>query len=166
MSSRSIRNVVQQFLTQPQLPSLPVILKEWDNQMALLATGITVPEQTLACLHISKEDETRVSTPAVTGWTQVDYTVQLLVCHFMSDGGGDQVADALDDMIESVKIRLRSDPRMGQSPDVVWESAQNPFKGKIKVNRGDTTYINDGVANGVAITWVGIEWTVTEHIQA
>lgn len=166
MSSKSIRNVVQQFLTQPQLPSLPVILKEWDNQMQLLATGITIPEQTLACLHIAKEEDSRMTTPAVTGWTMVDYTIQLLICHFMSDGQGDQTADALDDMIESVKIRIRSDPNMGQAPSVIWESGQNPYKGRIKVNRGDTTYINDGVANGVAITWVGIEWVVSEQVQA
>jgi hypothetical protein len=166
MSSKSIRNIVQAFLTKPQLSSLPVILKEWDNQMQLLATGITIPEQTLACIHIAKETESRVSFPAVTGWTMVDYTIQLLICHFMSDGQGSDIADALDDMIESVKTRIRSDPRMGQSPDAVWESGQGPYDAKIKVNRGDVTYINDGVANGVSITWVGVEWLVSEEIQA
>lgn len=165
MSSRTVRNIVHQFLTTPNMQALPDIKLEWDNQMQLTATGISNPEQTIAALHIAKEVERRITTPAVTGITLVDYTMQLLICHFF-DGQGSEVANALDDLVEAVKIRLRSDPRLGQGPSAVFESAQNPIGNKIIVNRGDTLYLNEGIANGVAITWVGVEWVVTEEVAA
>lgn len=168
MSSRAIRNIVQQFFLQPPLQSLPIIYRHWNSQMQLYATQTTVPEQTVAALHIATEVDSRISNPATTGIVMVDYKIQLMICHFLDSVIGDEVADALDDMVESIKTRLRSDPFLGQGSAgfPVFQSAQAPQDRLISVNRGDTMYLDEGVANGAAVTWMGVEWIVTEQLNA
>lgn len=164
MSRHSIRLIAQRFLTTPPIPGLPVVQRGWDNQMQLVAMGGTVPDQTLACLHMPEDSENRVSVPAVLGVRMVDHAMQLQVCHLL-DGTGDDMADSTDDMIEAIVARLRSDPRMGQNPTDVFQNAQgtNP---QIRTKVGDIQYINTGTANGTPVQWFFIEWTATEEVVA
>jgi len=164
VSSATIRQIAQTFLQAPPIVNLPEVRRGWDNQMQLIAQGITVPTQTIACLHIAEETEHRMAVPAVRGQTMVDYRMQLQVCMLL-DGSGEEITDAVDTLAEDIKTRLRSDPRMGQAPDVVFESAQGHAP-KILIRRGDVQYLNTGVANGTPIQWFFVEWVVSEQIVA
>lgn len=164
MSRHTIRLIAQRFLTLPPIPGIPVVMRGWDNQMQLVAAGGTTPDQTLACLHMPDDEEYRISVPAVLGVRMVDYQMQLQVCHLL-DGSGDDMADSTDDLINSIIVRLRSDPLMGQVAANVFQNAQgkNP---QIRTRVGDIQYINTGTANGVPVQWFYIEWTATEEVVA
>jgi hypothetical protein len=165
MSSGSIRRIAQTFLTAPPIEGLPVVLREWDNQMELVATGQAVPLQTIACIHFANEVDRRLTTPAVTGWVMVDYSLSLQVCLLLPESSGDAIADASDDLVETVKQRLRSDPLMGRTSQFVFESAQSQTP-LIRARRGDVQWLKTGSANGTPIQWISIEWTATEQVTA
>jgi len=159
-----MRHMAQAFLTQAEIPGLPVIFRGWNNQMQLVAAGGTVPLQTLACLHISDEMDMRLTPPATAGVVFVEYELQVQVC-ILLDGEGDDITDASDGLVEAIKIRLRSDPNMGQLPSNVFQSAQGKSP-QIRVKRGDVQFLNTGVANGTPVQWVAISWNATEEIHA
>ena len=164
MSSATMRAIAISFLTGVEIPGLSVVKKTWDNQMQLIGMGGTVPTQTLAALHVTDERDVRVSVPAVAGQTMVYYDLELQIC-IVLDGSGDDIIDAADQLVEAIKARLRSDPRMGQTPDAVFESAQaTPIN--IHVKRGDVQFLNTALANGTPVQWVNIAWTASEMITA
>ena len=156
--------MAQQFLLYPQIPDLPTIKRGWDNQMQMVASNPMEAINTISCLHIAWDRERRISVPAPLGWKFVDYGLQIQVCHTMDSNSGDEVADAVDGLIEDIKVRLRSDPRMGQPPTAIFESAQGPAP-DIEVVCGDTNYLNTGLANGTPVTWFTVSWTATEQVQ-
>jgi hypothetical protein len=164
MSGQSIRAIAQQFLTIPPIPGLPTVLREWDDQMMLVAQGGLIPLQTLAALHIARERDKRVSVPAVSGWVMVDYTLQLHLC-ILLEGSGNDIADAADGLIETIKNRLRSDPLMGRPPLTVFQSAQEAGR-LIDVRRGDVVWMEAGSATGTPVQWVLIEWVASEMLTA
>ena len=131
--------------------------------MQLVANGMS-PEQTIACLHILEERENRMSVPAVLGNRMASYLMHLQVCQLF-DGTGDEIVDVNDRLIENIKARIRSDPRMGQPPSAVFEAGQGRGD-QIAVSRGPVEYLNADLANGTPIVWFGITWTATEQITA
>ena len=54
---------------------------------------------------------------------------------------------------------------MGQDPLTVFEAGQGRDP-QIQVRRGDTQYLNTGLANGTPVTWFVVEWTATEQLNA
>jgi len=164
MSSSSMRAIARAYLLNPPLPGLSEIKPGWDNQMELVAAGGMVPDQSVAALHIVSETEQRVSVPAVLGIRMVHYVLELQIC-YMVDGDSEEIVGGVDRLVESVKARLRADPRMGQVASAVFEAAQGPGA-QITVQRGDVQYVNTGLANSLASQWVAVRWTATEEIQA
>ncbi len=159
MSSASIRSAVQLFMTQPPVPGLTNVVLALESENSIYADG-TQPDSTFCVVHIVDETERRITAPAVLGITLVDYTIHLQTCHVFDGSGSDAVA-SLDLLVENMKTRIRSDPRLGQPPNVIFEAGQNP-QPKIHVLRGQTEVVGDGIWN----TWFAVEFVVTEQIAA
>lgn len=159
MTSASIRASVVGFFTQPLIPGLPTVTRALDQEQSLTADGVT-PLSSFAVVHIVDEKERRISGPAVQGIRLVDYVIHLQVCHAF-DGTGPEAADDLDALIENIKARIRSDPRIGQPPTAIFQAAQGQDP-QIHVMRGQTEFLGEGTP----VTWFAIEFTTTEQIQA
>src|ERR1043166_10156044 len=83
---------------------------------------------TVAYVHLDQESETRLT---ITGFPdagqQITYTVGIVVLYeyLISDDetSPDNWVEGLDDVLDALKARLRSDPSMG-STNLIWNGAQ------------------------------------------
>lgn len=163
MSRKTIRAAVVDWFTAPPIPGLDAVYPTAMRDTALLpASGTTVTgSRASGFVWIVDDKERRVATPAVAGVRLVDYTVHLQIVHLSWQVKEADAADDLDTLVEAVKARLRSDPRLGQTPDVIFEAAQGKDP-QIEGFYGEPQALD----NGAIETWFAIGFTVSEQITA
>lgn len=122
----------------------------------------------VAWLHITDESESRSALPAVAGQKAITYKLAVVMLGVWVIPAGPTGEDAyigpVDDMIEAVKARLRSDPKAGTGAGldgVIFQQSQDP--GDLAVQR-NVPLLDPG--GGALLIWQRIDTTVTEIITA
>ena len=162
MSRHDVRNAVGTWIAGQSIPNLNQIFTSFPKRINF-EQNAPVGSFTRAAgvVFISGETEQRIAVGgAYNGWKRVDYDVVFQVfVHSMQNYGQDAMDD-FDAIIDAVKDRLRSGGhRLGMSDgSVIWQAAEPG----ISVQYGEPK-TNDG---GAVEIWAGIEFTVTQMIQA
>jgi hypothetical protein len=162
MSRQEVRNAVGTYLAGTPITNLNQIFTSFPKRINF-EQNATVGSYTRVAgvVHIQGESEARVALGgAYSGWKRIDYDVIFqLFCHSMQNYSQDAMTD-FDNVVDSVKGLLRSGGhRLGLSDgSVIWQAAEPG----ISVQYGEPK-TNDG---GAVELWAGIEFTVTQMIQA
>lgn len=167
MSRNTVRYAVAQFFNSPPVPGLAQVRTALEKQDQLVAQGTATPAQSFAVIYMPSGQDERASGPAANagvitafaGIKLVPHEVHLQVCHFF-DGTGADAMDDLDALLEAVLTRLRSDARIGQTPQTIFEVRQGT--GQIRWRVGETEFLE----GNEALTWFAVMFTVVEQIQA
>lgn len=118
---------------------------------------------TVCYVHINHESETRIAATGdgATG-KRIDYEVGIVILYqyTIPDApvGKDSWVDGLDQLIDTLKARLRADPTMGTGENgVIWQAGQND--GDLAIQR-DLPKLH----HGKVISWNMLQLQVTEML--
>ncbi len=120
----------------------------------------------LAYVHIDRAQESRITIPVETGQKRIDYTVSLLIAYQylipsqVPENGEDSWVGPLDQIVDAVKDRIRSDPTAGTGQaGAVFQFGQgdNDIRHERDLPRR---------TNGVIHNWTRLEVDVVEIITA
>ena len=162
MSRSQVRDAVAQWVGSENIPHLNQIFTSHPKRINFQANS-TAGELSRAAgvVFIRDESETRIAVGgAYSGWKRVDYTVDFQIFFHSMQNYAQDAMDDFDGIVDAVKDKLRSGGhRLGQTDgNVVWQAAEP----QINVSYGEPA-TNDGGATEI---WAGIEFTVTQMIQA
>lgn len=170
MSAATVRAQMQAFLADPAIPGM----QRWYRDQPYFAAG---EQWDLAANNgwgaigwptITDETESRITLPALTGQKEITYKVAVVLLFQWLKPSTPHAEDAyigpLDDLIEAVKTRLRSDPKAGTGPGlggVIFQQSQDD---------GDLTIARDvprlAKGGGKVLAWQYISTTVREITTA
>lgn len=168
MSVKTVRQALQTFLTTPAIPGVEAVYRSAFG--TLTDTGWKLSSNNgwgaVLVLHIPDSQESRATLPAVAGSKAIDHKVGVLVLFQQLTGGGtvatapDAWVDNLDDVLEAVEARLRSDPTAGTGAGgAIFQQSQDP--GDLHVQRDLPKMLP-----GKLLSWQVIETTAREIITA
>jgi len=162
MSRSQVRDAVAQWVGSENIPHLNQIFTSHPKRINFQANS-TAGELSRAAgvVFIRDESEIRIAVGgAYSGWKRVDYTVDFQIFFHSMQNYAQDAMDDFDGIVDAVKDKLRSGGhRLGQTDgNVVWQAAEP----QINVSYGEPA-TNDGGATEI---WAGIEFTVTQMIQA
>jgi hypothetical protein len=162
MSRQEVRNAVGTWVANANIANLNQVFASHPKRINF-EQNAAVGSATRAAglVFIAGETEERIAVGgAYNGWKRIDYDVVFqLFCHSMQNLSTDAMTD-FDAIVDAVKDRLRAGGhRLGMSDgNVIWQAAEP----SIKVSYGEPK-TNDGGATEI---WAGIEFTVTQMVQA
>lgn len=165
----TVRAAIQAYLAAGQIPGLARVYldqpwyidgQNW-NLSADLGSG------SVAFVHLTHDEETRISTPWIEAQETVHYDVSLVVAYqyLIPSAASDDVSEdswvlALDDTLQGIKDLIHDDPTLGTGPTgVIFQAGQRP-KG-ITIDRALPRRMA-----GKVLSWTVVEFGVTEIIQA
>lgn len=142
--------ISQMFKDEPWL----VTAEAWETEAGLPGT--------VAYVHIDEEQESRLTiTGSPVAGKRVDYVVSIVILYqytIPSDPGSkDEWVDGLDDLLDALKGRLRSDPTMGTGGAVIWQAGQG--EDDLHILR-DLPKLN----HGKVLSWNALRLQVTEML--
>lgn len=116
--------------------------------------------RTAAVIFIQNEAESRIALGgAHNGWKRIDYTIIVQVFHHSMERDSQVAMDSFDLVIDAIKTRLRSDHNFGDTTGtLIWQGAEP----SISVAYGEPITTDGGATE----TWAGIQFEVTQMIQA
>lgn len=173
MSAATVRAQMQAFLATPGIAGIGRMYNSqpWYASGEQWKLGDNGGHGTVCWPWISDESEERIGFPAETGQKRITYKVRIVVLYqylIPPQLALGQAEDAwqgpLDDIIEALKTRLRSDPKAGTAPGmagVIFEQSQ--AAGDLAVMRDLPVLASRG---GKVLCWTGIDTTVVEVITA
>jgi hypothetical protein len=174
VSAQTVRAQLQAFLTSPPIPGLQQVFLSEPLYIAGGAWNLAANAGwgAVGWPWISDEHEERrtlgaqTPTAAAVGQKEITYKVSIMLLYQYlipaQMGAEDGWQAPLDQIIEGVKQRLRSDPKAGTAAglgNVIQQQSQEP---------GDLSVTRDMPQrdNGKVIVWQRIDTTVTEIITA
>lgn len=162
MSRAQVRTAVGNWVASTPITNLNQVFTSFPKRINFEQNAdVGSATRVAAIVFIQGETEARVALGgAYSGWKRIDYDVVLqLFCHSMQNYAQDSMDD-FDAVVDSVKDLLRSGGhRLGLSDgSVIWQAAEP----SITVAYGEPK-TNDG---GAVELWAGIQFTVTQMIQA
>lgn len=161
MGARSVRQAIRDFIAPT--PGLTNTFKDEphfvSNDAWYTADGT---HGTVAYVHLDQEQEERLVLGFPESGQQITYTVAIVVLYeyLIPDGEAspDLWVDELDDLLDALKARIRSDPHMGTGPTgVIWSAAQH--KGALAISR-DLPKLDGGVVR----SWNVLQFQATENV--
>lgn len=169
MSDSAVRLAIRAWFATPPIPGVQNVYRDepWIVQGADWDVSTELGWGAILSIHLDSSEESRITLPALTGNKRVDHKVgvliqyQYLIPDVFPDGVmEDDWVNGLDQIIDAVKTRIRSDPNMGTAPGgVIWEAGQSPAD--IRISR-DLPKLD----RGRVISWNLVEFDVTEIITA
>jgi len=162
MSRSQVRQAVATYVAEAGITNLNQVFTSHPKRINFEQNApVGSATRAAGLVYIQGETEERIAIGgAYNGWKRVDYDVvfQLFV-HSMHSYSQDAMDD-FDAIVDGVKSRLRSGGHRLGLPDgsVIWQAAEP----QIQVQYGEPK-TNDGGATEI---WAGIEFTVTQMIQA
>jgi hypothetical protein len=162
MSRAQVRSAVGSWVAQTSITNLNQIFTSHPKRINFEANApVGSPTRAAGVVFIQGETESRIAIGgASNGWKRIDYDVMFQVfCHSMQNYSQDAMDD-FDAIIDAIKNQLRAGGhRLGLSDgSVIWQAAEPG----ITVSYGEPK-TNDG---GAVEIWAGIQFTVTQMIQA
>jgi hypothetical protein len=162
MSRQQVRQSVGTYVADAAITNLNQVFTSHPKRINFEQNApVGSPTRVAGLVFIAQETEARVAVGgADNGWKRIDYDVVFqLFCHSMHAYAQDAMDD-FDAVVDAVKDRLRSGGhRLGLTDgDVIWQAAEPA----ITVQYGEPK-TNDGGATEI---WAGIEFTVTQMVQA
>jgi hypothetical protein len=142
--------ISQMFKDEPWL----VTAEAWETEDGLPGT--------VAYVHIDDEHESRLTiTGSPETGKRIDYKVSIVILYQYTipdePGSKDEWVDGLDDLLDALKARLRSDPTMGTGGAVIWQAGQ--ADGDLHITR-DLPKLN----HGKVLSWNALQMDVTEML--
>lgn len=169
MSDSAVRQAIQAWFASAAIPGVQTVYLDepWIVQGADWNVTSESGWGAILAIHLDSSDETRITMPALTGNKRVDHKVGVLIQYqylipsqLPSGVMEDDWVNGLDQIIDAVKARIRSDPNMGTAPGgVIWEAGQSPAD--IRITR-DLPKLDPGRI----VSWNLVEFDVTEIIVA
>ena len=162
MSRAQVRSAVGTWIAQTSITNLNQIFTSHPKRINFEQNApVGSPTRAAGVVFIQGETESRIAIGgASNGWKRIDYDVMFQVfCHSMQNYSQDAMDD-FDAIIDAIKNQLRAGGhRLGLSDgSVIWQAAEPG----ITVSYGEPK-TNDG---GAVEIWAGIQFTVTQMIQA
>lgn len=162
MSRSQVRNAVGSYIAGTAITNLNQVYTSFPKRINFEQNApVGSYTRVAGVVFIQGETEQRVALGgASSGWKRIDYDVVFqLFCHSMQNYAQDAMDD-FDAVVDGVKDLLRSGGhRLGLSDgSVIWQAAEPG----ISVAYGEPK-TNDG---GAVELWAGIQFTVTQMIQA
>lgn len=169
MSAATVRSAIATFLQPPAITGLEAV---YLDQPWFVTGGAWQLTQNLGWgaigwVHLDEESETRVTVPAISGSKDVTYRVGLVVLYQylipsqLPAGAQEDVwVTYLDQILDNVKARIRSDPTLGTGQGgAVFQGGQG---------QRDITIRRDLPRRdqGKVLSWQVVEFTVDEIVQA
>lgn len=113
-----------------------------------------------AVVFIASEQESRIALGGEnSGWKRVDYGIIIQLFHHSLESDASDSMAAFDTTIDDLKDYLRADHRLGDpTGTIIWQGAEP----EISVEYAEPSQSNGGATE----TWAGIQFTVTEMLQA
>lgn len=128
MGARAVRQAIRDFIAET-----PGISNAFRDEPHYVSNDAWYTEDgthgTVAYVHLDQESETRL---VITGFPdagqQITYTIGIVVLYEYlipdDEVSADQWVEGLDDVLDALKARLRSDPSMG-APNLIFNGAQS-----------------------------------------
>jgi hypothetical protein len=162
MSRAQVRQAVGSWIAGASITNLNQIYTSFPKRLNFEQNApVGSATRAAGVVFIQGETEERIAIGgAYNGWKRVDYDVVFQVfVHSMATYAQDAMDD-FDAVIDAIKTQLRAGGhRLGMSDgSVIWQAAEPG----ITVQYGEPK-TNDGGATEI---WAGIEFTVTQMIQA
>ena len=171
MSAGTVRAAIAAFMTNPLISGLGGFYQAEPfgapGSTREPLTGGTPGAGALGFVWISEENEERQTLPVLYGNKSVEYkvTIALLYRYARATNTGSDTFDAwihpLDDLVDAVKARIRSDPTFGQ-PSVIFQAGQGPV-GSNSVDL-KTSWLKPVLVGQQIEAWVAIDLDVIEII--
>lgn len=167
MSMSTVREAIQSYLAAGNIPGLNRVYLDqpWYIDGADWNLASELGSGAVAFVHLSRDEETRISTPWVKAQEAVHYDVAIVVAYqylIPSAATGAVSEDAwvgpLDETLQGIKDLIHADPTLG-SPDVIFQAGQRPSG--ISIDRPLPRRVK-----GKVLAWTVVELGVTEIIQA
>ena len=157
----AVRNTLATWLTGVTIPTLNQVLTSFPKRINFQVNS--QPGQlsrAASVIFIQSERESRIAVGgAHSGWKRIDYTVIVQVFHHSLERDSQDAMDNFDALIDAIKDRLRSDHNFGDPSEMlVWQGAEPA----IDVAYGEPSPTEGGATE----TWAGIQFDVTQMIQA
>lgn len=175
MGATAVRQAVTQFLATGNIPHLNRV---WRAQPTYidpdnLQLDTDLGSGAVGYVHLARSEETRISIPNRTGSKAIVYQVGLvLIYQHLIDSADilpapqeDDWVLALDETLDGIKARIRSDPTM-DSAGVIWQAGEGA---PITLGTPSDLVITRDLprrGRGVIHSWNVIEFQVVEIIQA
>ncbi|WP_427130313.1 hypothetical protein [Pseudarthrobacter sp. S9] len=165
MSATTVTAAIQSFLAGT--PGITTLYKDAPWEMTGDNWQTNALPGTPAFIHLDHSSESRIALGGEHGgWKQVDYTVSLVLLYqyvIPSDVASKDVwVDGLNDLLDKVVTRIRSDRAFGSAGGAPIFEAGNQDQG-IQIAR-DLPHWD--VGGGKVRSWVRVEFKVTEMIEA
>lgn len=165
---KQVRQTVFNFIAPPQVDGINQVFTSLPKRINFQVNAL--PSQQSRCaavIFIESETETRIALGGFNGsdqgihagWKRVDYTVVLQLFLHSLARDAEQSMDDLDNVIDNLKNRLRSDHTLGDPTGIlVWQGAEPVI---------DVTYGEPLSQNGTSTEiWASMRFIVTQMIQA
>ena len=155
------RQTLYDFIAPPQVDGINQVFLSLPKRINFQVNALPNQQtRTAAVIFFENETETRIAVGGATnGWKRIDYTVVIqLFTHSLSRSAEDAMND-LDQTIDNLKERLRSNHRFGNEDGyLIWQGAEPVI---------DVAYGEPLSQDGTSIEmWSSMRFTITQMIQA
>lgn len=171
MSRKIVREKVADWVSSAQITTLNQVFTSFPKRINFQVNSFPGQNsRAAAVVFIESESESRIAIGGVSpmttdygagkGWKRVDYGVALQIFHHSLERNAEDAMDAFDQVIDSVKDRLRSGQHTlgDENPNEIWQAAEPSI---------DVQY-SEPITNdsGATETWAAIRFTVTQMIES
>lgn len=156
-----VRQTLYNFINPPQVDGINQVFTSLPKRIDFQVNALPSQQSRVAAvIFIESETETRIAVGGATnGWKRIDYTVILQLFQHSLNRSAEEAMDDLDYVIDSLKVRLRSDHNFGDPSGIlVWQGAEPLI---------DVTYGEPMSQNATSTeTWASMRFIVTQMIMA
>jgi len=156
-----VRQTLYNFIEPPQVDGINQVFTSLPKRIDFQVNALPNQQSRVAAvIFIESETETRIAVGGATnGWKRIDYTVIIQLFQHSLSRSAEEAMDDLDYVIDSLKVRLRSDHNFGDPSGIlVWQGAEPLI---------DVTYGEPMSQNATSTeTWASMRFIVTQMIMA
>lgn len=158
---KEVRSTLANFIAPPNVDGINQVFTSFPKRINFEVNSL--PSQlsrAAAVIFIESEREDRLAIGGATsGVKRIDYSVAIQIFHHSLERDSEEAMNDLDNLIDNLKDKLRSDHQFGDpNGTLVWQAAE-PV---IEVYYGEPMSQNGTSTE----TWATVRFDVTQMIQA
>lgn len=164
MSAAAVETAVASYITGAAIPNLfecyanPPFDLEDVPISSLTPPGATT--SAVAVVYVDTDNDEVIALDGAGGRRTCTYTVSLEVLLWDVSGVATTAGGAYDDLIDAIKVRLRTDPMLGTTPAGVSGDIIQAAVSRLFVERGRPVLLGTG---NVPARWAGIQFAVETY---